>query len=164
MEGGKALQFLHHLGNTIGRPHPHKQVQVIGLESESENVPLFLLTLLLNELLTAFFELAHENRLASFWAPDEMAHNEVDTVFISLVFKFGWLCCFHSCFYTAYSTNVQQVRAKAWEKPAYPPGMNPQRLAAGASLSQTSGEVFFRVWESLCFLEGVCFILSWIGM
>src|SRR5260370_7262352 len=100
MEGGKALQFLHHLGNTIGRPHPHKQVQVIGLESESENVPLFFLTLLLNELLTAFFELAHENRLASFWSPHEMAHNEAHTLFISLLFKFPSLSCFHIFFYT----------------------------------------------------------------
>jgi len=43
MEGGKALQFLHHFGSTIGGPYPHKEVQVIGLNCQCENIsPLFL--------------------------------------------------------------------------------------------------------------------------
>jgi hypothetical protein len=58
---------------------------MIGLDGEGENIPPFFLTLLGNELLTASFERPCKNGLTSFGAPDEMVHNQVYAVLISLV-------------------------------------------------------------------------------
>jgi hypothetical protein len=37
-------------------------------------------------------------------------------------------------YFTSKKTVLQQARAKAHKKPAYPPGLKPQRLAAGSVL------------------------------
>src|SRR2546421_4146977 len=41
----------------------------------------------------------------------------------------------HDTYFNRNGTPFQQARAKACKKPASPPGMNPQRLAAGSLLS-----------------------------
>jgi hypothetical protein len=71
----------------------------------SENCLLaFFLTLLGNELLTAFFESPGKNGLTSFGAPDEMVDNQVDAVLISLVLELARVCRCHSDSCTAIST------------------------------------------------------------
>ena len=85
MEGGKALQCFHDLSRAIRGPDLDKDMDMIGLDSQCENGPAFLLALLLNELLATLFELARENGLPSFWAPDEMIDDQVNTMLISLV-------------------------------------------------------------------------------
>ncbi|GER90076.1 hypothetical protein KDW_42380 [Dictyobacter vulcani] len=40
---------------------------------------------------------------------------------------------------------MQQARAKAHEKPAYPPGFKPQRLAAGYAYVNTNNQTNFLV-------------------
>lgn len=58
---------------------------MIGLDRELNDVPTFLGALLLNELDKSIFELACENRLATFGAPDEMIDEQVYPVLIALV-------------------------------------------------------------------------------
>jgi hypothetical protein len=109
-------------------------MNMIRLDSQHENCPPLLFALCFNEFLTAVLEFAYKNGLSSLGTPDEMVHNEVDSVLISLVLKLALVCCFHA-------NNIQHFRqsvkfngllAKAREKPAYPPGLKSQRLAAGS--------------------------------
>jgi hypothetical protein len=58
------------------------------------------------------------NGLASFGTPDEMIDNEMDPVLISLKVHFGGVCRFHNSQNTPFSTELQEARAKAEEKPA----------------------------------------------
>jgi hypothetical protein len=118
VEGAKALQFLDNLSRTIGRPYSYKQVQVVGLNSQLKDIPSFLSTLLLDQLCETILERACKNGLASFGTPDEMTDNEMDPVLISLIVHFGGVCRFHSSEDTPFSTELQEARAKAEEKPA----------------------------------------------
>ena len=64
---------------------------MIWLNGKAQNLPAFLLTSLLNEMLTALFDLAHQHWFASSRTPYEMIDNQVNMVLISLVLK----CLFH---------------------------------------------------------------------
>lgn len=80
---------------------------MIRLKSQSENVPSPLFAFCFKQLVTANFELASENRLSSLWTPDEMIDDQMDSMFIPLIFKLGSVCRFHSRYYTAKTTNCQ---------------------------------------------------------
>src|ERR1700731_3156882 len=100
-------------------------MDMIRLDSERENVPSFLFTLCFNKLLTAILEVSYKNRLASLGTPDEMIGNEMDSVFIPLIFKLALVCRFHIGNIQQNQQTVNRLLAKATEKPAYPRGMNP---------------------------------------
>jgi hypothetical protein len=78
VEGAKALQFLDDLSRTLGQPYAHKQVQVVGLNSQLKDIPSFLSTLVLDQLCKTILERACKNGLASFGTPDEMRDNEMN--------------------------------------------------------------------------------------
>ncbi len=102
-------------------------MDILRLDSQRENVPSFLFTLCFNKLLTAVLEFSYKNRFASFGTPDEMIDNEMDSVFIPLIFKLALVCCFHVDNIQQSRQTVNRLLAKATEKPAYPRGMNPRR-------------------------------------
>ena len=66
-----------------------------------------------------------------------MIEDEVYSVFISLVLKPALFCCLHIDIIQQIQQTVDKHWAKATEKPAYPPGLKPQRLAAGSSMSRS---------------------------
>ena len=82
---------------------------MLRLNSERENIPSLLFTFCFKKLLTAVLEFAYKDWLASLGTPDEMIDNEMDPVFISLIFKLALVCRFHGEEYTAKSTNCQQT-------------------------------------------------------
>src|SRR5215831_1032347 len=112
MKGGEALQFLHDLRRAIGGPDPQKDMDVIGLDRQGENVPAFLLALLTNELPAAFFERAYKNGFTPFRAPDEMVDDQVNPVLISLVLYCSGIRRFHSDCYTLISTKYNKQGLK----------------------------------------------------
>src|ERR1700730_3741970 len=107
-------------------------MDMLGLDSQRENVPSFLLALCFKKLLTAVLEFSYKNRLPSFGTPDEMIDNEMDSVFIPLIFKLALVCRFQIDNIQKNRQTVNRLLAKATEKPAYPRGMKPLRLAAGS--------------------------------
>src|SRR5437879_5009928 len=86
-----AFAFLHYISRTCGREAPHKQMKMVGLNSQCEDGPSFLLTFLLNQLLASFSYIPNQHRLSPSRTPDEMIDNKVNMVLIPLVFK----CLFH---------------------------------------------------------------------
>jgi hypothetical protein len=93
-------------------------VDVIGLDSQRQKEPALFLALVLNEVLTAFFDLANKDRLAPTRTPDEMIHNQVHSMLIALIFKVV-LCLIHlSTIYwisTEYKGESQrETRLTAW--------------------------------------------------
>ncbi|GLV54636.1 hypothetical protein KDH_14830 [Dictyobacter sp. S3.2.2.5] len=62
---------------------------MVWLDSQRENGPPFLFTLLLNELLTPLCNVSSQNGFPSPWTPDEMINNEMNVMLISLILK--WL-------------------------------------------------------------------------
>src|SRR5712692_4035647 len=111
-------------------------MDMVWLDSERENVPSFLFTLCFKKLLTAVLEFSYKNRLPPLGTPDEMIDNEMDSVFIPLIFKLALVCRFHIDYIQQNRQAVNRLLAKATEKPAYPRGMNPPRLAAGSFVSR----------------------------
>jgi len=99
---------------------------MLWLDSECENNPSFLFALCFYEFLATILEFSSKKRLAALGTPDEMIDNEMDSMFISLVLKFALFCRFHI-------DNIQHFRhmSRANATDASPPGLKPQRLAAG---------------------------------
>lgn len=58
---------------------------MIGLNSQIQDGPSFGFTLLPNELFTALFDLANQDRLAPAWTLNQMIDDQMDAMFISLV-------------------------------------------------------------------------------
>lgn len=89
-------------------------MNVIGLNSYLKHEPALFFTLLFDQLLTAFLELANEDRFVTTRTPDEMIHNQVDAVLISLIIV--------SIHVIIILDNRQHARAEAHEKPPHRPG------------------------------------------
>jgi hypothetical protein len=87
---------------------------VIGLDRQCEYLPTLIFALLLNELLASFFDFPNKDRFAPAWTPDEMVHNQVHPLLVSLVFK----SCSVLFICRIYILFRQNARAKANEKPA----------------------------------------------
>jgi len=60
-------------------------VDVVGLDSQLDNLPPLLLTLLLNEPATLSGNRASENGLPPFGCPDKVVDDKVNTVFVALI-------------------------------------------------------------------------------
>ena len=54
MMRGESFALLNHIGGGVGRPHAHKEVDMIGLSRQFQNFPALLSTLLLDEGLAVF--------------------------------------------------------------------------------------------------------------
>src|SRR5260370_1090491 len=85
MEGGDALARLHHLRGAVARPHPYKQVDMIGLNGEGEDVPPLLRALALDQLPAACGHWPYQHRFAAPWAPDQVVKDEMDALLIPLI-------------------------------------------------------------------------------
>src|SRR5258708_7441923 len=129
MKGRAALALLHDFRGAIARPHPYKEVDMIGLDSERQNLPPMLRTLTCDQLPAACGHRLYQHRLAAAWAPDEVIDDEMDAVFISLVL----VCLFHGLHSTTEKTNRHGVglRAKATQARLTARG-NTLRLSAGS--------------------------------
>jgi len=107
---------------------------MIWLDCQGKNHPSLLFAFYLDKLLRAIPELAYKKRLPSLRTPDEMIDNEVYSVLIPLVLKLPLVCRSHiyNIQYFRQIIKPNGLLAKAREKPAYPPGLKSQRLAAGS--------------------------------
>jgi hypothetical protein len=56
MKGTVSLELLDHLSGAIGGPHPDKQMHMIGLDGQRENLPAERLALLSEKVLSALLE------------------------------------------------------------------------------------------------------------
>jgi hypothetical protein len=65
-------------------PHPDDQVDVVRLDRQFHDVPGVLLALRLDRRPSVGGEVAQVHGLAPLRAPDQMAHDEVDPVFVPL--------------------------------------------------------------------------------
>ena len=101
----------------------YKEIEMIRVDSQRENGPSLLFAFDVDEFLTTIVELARENGLSSLGTPDEMVHNEVYSVLISLILKLAIVCRYHMVNIQHFRQTVKPNRllAKAREKPAYPP-------------------------------------------
>ena len=84
--GSDALALLDHFGSRICWPAPDEQVDMIGLNGQLQNVPPTLRTLDANLVLAFPTNIIHEDMLAPLGAPDKVVNDEVNTVFVPLVF------------------------------------------------------------------------------
>src|SRR5712691_3903227 len=89
MKGGNPLEFLDDFCCAIRRPNTNKEVDVVWLDSQAEHMPPFFLAFLFDQLTTPLSNRACKNRLAATWTLNQMAHNEMDPMFISLVLFYG---------------------------------------------------------------------------
>ena len=71
----------------VGRPYAHEQVDMIGLDSQFQNVSPFIGALLTNKLRTIFSNRAGQDWLAALGYPDKVINDEVDAVFVAFVFQ-----------------------------------------------------------------------------
>src|SRR5258708_34292021 len=71
MKGRAALALLHDFRGAIARPHPYKEVDMIGLDSEPQNLPPMLRTLTFDQLPAACGHRLYHHRLAAARAPQE---------------------------------------------------------------------------------------------
>ena len=82
----KPFALLHDFCRRVPRPHAHKEMDMVWLNGQLKNRPPFLSAFLLNECLAILDDSSTEYGFAALRTPDEMVDNEVDTVFVSLVF------------------------------------------------------------------------------
>ncbi len=114
---------------------------MIWLNSKREKSPSLLFALCFKKVLATLHQFASENWLSSLGTPDEM-----DSVFISSGMQVcPFLPFLQQKLYSKFNSCQvhEEARAKANEKPAYPPGLKPQRLAAGSFLSAIITLVFY---------------------
>src|SRR5262245_45345966 len=84
--GCKPFAFFDHFGGRVGGPYADKEVYMVWLNRQFQDVPTFLSTLLLDKVLTVLGDTATKDGFAPLWAPDEVVNDKVDTVFISVIF------------------------------------------------------------------------------
>jgi hypothetical protein len=82
----KALAFLDYLCSRVCGPAAHKQVDMVRLDSQFQDFPTPFCTLNANLMLAFPLNIANQDCLASFRAPNKVIHNQVDSVLISFVF------------------------------------------------------------------------------
>ncbi len=80
------LALLDHLCGRVGRPDTDEEMDMIGLNRQLHNRPPTLSTFLFNEGTTVLRNGATQNGFASLGAPDQVVNDQVDAVFISLIF------------------------------------------------------------------------------
>jgi hypothetical protein len=59
---------------------------MIGLNCKLQNIPAMLGAFIADEVFTVLSNSSREHGFASPWAPDEVIYDQVDTVFVSLIF------------------------------------------------------------------------------
>ena len=85
MMGCESFALFDHIGGRVGRPDTHKEMAMIGLNRQFQNLPALLSTLLLDEGLAVFGDTAPKHGFAALGTPDQVVDDKVDAVFISLV-------------------------------------------------------------------------------
>ena len=88
---GKTLAFFHHISRTVGRPYSHKQMDVIGLNSQFDDLPSLFGTCLFNQPFAVYGNRARKHGLAAFGCPDKVIDDQMHTMFVALVVQ-GMFC------------------------------------------------------------------------
>jgi hypothetical protein len=70
----------------VGRPEADNEVDVIGRDRQFLDVPVLLGALGLNELAAVRGDVPNQDRLPPFGTPNEVVDNQVNAVFVSLLF------------------------------------------------------------------------------
>jgi hypothetical protein len=86
LEGSKPLALLDDARRAIAGPDANQQMDVVGLDGQFQDVPTFLAALVLDPLPAVLRHVAREDGLAALGTPDEMVDDEMDSVFIALIF------------------------------------------------------------------------------
>ena len=81
----ESLTFFNHRGSRVAGPHANKQVDMIGLNSQFDNLPPSLSTHLLDKRATILGDVATQHGFSPLWAPDEVVDDEMHAVFVSLI-------------------------------------------------------------------------------
>jgi hypothetical protein len=81
----ESFALFDHIGGRVGRPDTHKEMDMIGLNRQFQNLPALLSTLLLDEGLAVFGDTAPKHGFAALGTPEQVVDDKVDAVFISLV-------------------------------------------------------------------------------
>ena len=73
-------------------------MNVVGLDVQLLDSPTALLAFLLNQIAAVPGNISHQNGFSAFGGPDQMIEDQVDAVFISLIFHNHQCCILY--FYT----------------------------------------------------------------
>jgi hypothetical protein len=109
----ESFTLLDHINGRVGRPHANKEVEVIGLYRQLQDLPILLSTLLLDEGVAVLGDTATKHGFTALGTPDQVVDDKGDAVFISLVIH---------VVITAYSDkyiyNISlEGRRKPWQAP-----------------------------------------------
>jgi hypothetical protein len=89
VERRDALALLDDLGSTVAGPDADEEMDMIRLDGQLQNLPPFVLALARNDTAAVLCHSIDKDRLASLRAPDEVKNDEVNTVFVALIFHAG---------------------------------------------------------------------------
>jgi hypothetical protein len=81
----ESLALFDHSGGRVGRPHAHKEMDMIGLDRQLQHLPALFSTLLLNKGLAVFGDTTTKHGFTALGTPDQVVDDKVDAVFISLI-------------------------------------------------------------------------------
>src|SRR5258708_2593329 len=87
-EGRDTLTLLDHLGGAVARPDAHNQMDVVRWDGQRLDIPPMLGALRLDQLTASRRHRPHQHRLAALaalGAPDQVVHNQVDAMLVSLL-------------------------------------------------------------------------------
>lgn len=87
--GGNTLELLDDGRRTVGWPRLQEQMDMIRLDSQFQNLPSVLGTLILDQFSTVVRHVANQNRFASLGGPDQMVDHQMNSMLVSLVFHTG---------------------------------------------------------------------------
>ena len=90
----KPLARFHHIRRTIFWPDAYKQMHMVGLDCQLKYCPSHVLAFLIDKFTTTLCDEAFQNGLATARTPDQVVNDQVDAVFVALIFK-GRVCLFH---------------------------------------------------------------------
>jgi hypothetical protein len=80
----ESLALLDYISRRVGRPHAHKEMDMIGLDRQLQYLPALLNTLLLDKGLAILGDTATKHRFTALGTPDQVVDDKVDAVFIAL--------------------------------------------------------------------------------
>jgi hypothetical protein len=78
----ESFALFDHIGGRVGRPYTDKEVNVIWLNRQFQNLPALLRTLLLDKGLAVCGDTPPKHRVTALGTPNQVVDDTVDTVFI----------------------------------------------------------------------------------
>src|SRR5438105_4920629 len=118
------LALLRNLCRRSGRPHTNKQMHMIRVDCQFEDLPSLVLAFSLNKCAAFLSHLTREHRLSPLWTPNQVIHDQVNPMFVSSIFHVSIL-------YTISTIVSTCLWLKPGRKPALSAAVKIGRLAAG---------------------------------